>query len=347
MREHHLDYRLIVNKSTIPPGTTDEVSRRLALVLPPHSFDAAMNPEFLKQGDAVSDALKPDRVVLGVYSSRAENLLRALYAPFVKNDHPIRVMTPTEAEIVKYGANTLLAVRLSCINEFANLCDALGASIRNVLPAMTDDIRIGKHFAHPSGGYGGSCFPKDVKALVSTAEKKGTYLSVAHAADTSNERQKTILLDKINNYFPSGITGKTFAVWGLAFKAGTDDVREAPSLSLIQGLLEQGAHVTAYDPEAMNNAKTKTNLAERITYASHARDALTNADALIICTEWPEFKMPDFNFIKSTLKNPVIFDNKSIYPAEELNTKGIAYFGIGVENELAQAYHQKNHSSPL
>ncbi len=338
INKHAVEYRLLVNKSTIPPGTTDEVTRKLAHILQPNNFDVAMNPEFLKQGDAVNDSLKPDRVVIGVSSSRARSLLEALYAPFVKNDHPIRIMTPKDAELVKYYANTLLAIRLSSINEFANLCDALGANIRNILPAVTDDVRIGKYFAHPSGGYGGSCFPKDVKALIAAAEKAGIDLAVARATDTTNEYQKTTLLHKINLYFPAGITGKTFAVWGLAFKAGTDDIREAPSLAIINGLLEQKAKVQAYDPEAMHNTRTKTSIGDQITYVSRAQDALAGADALVVCTEWPEFRMPNFDFIKSVLKNPVIFDNKSIYPAEELNKKGIAYFGIGSENEIARSY---------
>jgi UDPglucose 6-dehydrogenase len=337
-----IDYRLIVNKSTVPIGTTDYVRSRLMTFLSTEKFDVAMNPEFLREGTAVDNALRPDRVVIGVRSQRAEKILQELCEPFRKNGSPIRVMKPSEAEMVKYASNFLLAARLTAINELANLADAVdpfdGINIRNVLEAIGDDKRIGREFLHPGHGYGGSCFGKDVKELIHTGEKWGVDLSVAKAVDAGNEVQKTKLYDKILLYFPKGVKDKTFAMWGLAFKAGTDDAREAPAVALAEKLLDNGAIVKAYDPEAMNFVKTKTKIGDKLIYAANDYDALNSADALIVCTEWPQFKMPDFDRIKSLIKNPVIFDGKDLYDAVEMTKKGFAYFGIGVENDIARAH---------
>lgn len=338
--------RLIVNKSTVPVGTTDAVYGRMRGRIPASlsGFDVAMNPEFLKEGDAVNDATHPDRIVIGVRSERAEKLLKALYHPFVQNGHPIIVTSPKGAELTKYGANGILATRLSFINELAVLCDQFGVNVREVLAGMTADARIGKKFAHPSGGYGGSCFPKDVKALVYAAGEAGVDLSVARATDSANDVMKTYLLDKVGLYYPEGIEGNTFAVWGLAFKSNTDDAREAPAVSIIEELLAQGAKVRAYDPQAMSFVRDKTSIGGRIVYAGNAGDALVGADALVICTEWPEFSTPDFEHIKSRLSRPVIFDNKSIFWRQEdldkMTSLGFAYFGVGVENDIARAYRK-------
>lgn len=340
MQAENITYRLVVTRSTIPVGTSDEIHKKLAKILPKESFDVAMNPEFLQEGVAVQNATHPDRVVVGVNSVRAEKILKELYDPFVKSGAPIRVMSPSEAELVKYVANTRLAVQLSFQNECAALCDVFYANIRQVLQAVTDDPRIGKKFAHPSGGYGGSCFPKDVKALVYAAKKAGADLSVAHAADVANENMKRMLLNKMMCFFGDDIVGKTFAVWGLAFKAGTDDAREAPAITIIEGLLEKGAKVRAYDPKAIDFVRNKTSIGERITYVDNAKDVLFGADALVICTEWPEFAAPDFAIVKSMIKQPVIFDNKSLFDPIKMTELGFTYFGVGVENELARSYRK-------
>lgn len=335
----NLDYRLIVNKSTVPPGTTDAVFEMLRKFVPENRFDVAMCPEFSQEGKAVENVRNPDRVVIGAHMRRARAILEEVYRPFVRRGQPVRFMTPREAEIVKYGANGLLATRLGFVNELADLCDALGANVRTVLEAVTDDERVGKKFAHPSGGYGGSCFPKDGEALVHIAGKNNVELSIMRAVNESNKRQRVVLHDKMLRYFSGSIEGVTLAVWGLAFKAGTDDVREAPSLAIIDKILNQGGFVQAYDPEAMESMK-RTVLGSKITYAANAYDALKGADALVVCTEWPEFCSPDFKKIKAALNYPVVFDNKSLYDPVELSGQGIIYFGVGVENDIARAYRK-------
>lgn len=341
VKKNVIGYRLLVIKSTVPPTTTDKVQEATSKIVSVDRLELVMNPEFLQEGIAVQNAMRPDRIVVGARSHRAREILKELFLPFTKSGAPIRVdYSPTEAELVKYVSNSRLASQLSFQNECAVLCDAFGANIRKVLDAVTDDKRIGKKFMHPSGGYGGSCFPKDVKALVYAAKNVGVDLSVAKAADTSNERMKQYLLDKIDLYFADGVVGKTFAVWGLAFKAGTDDAREAPSLTIIDGLLKRGASVKAYDPQAMNFVRHRTSIGERIAYVGDAQQALIGADALVICTEWPEFSSPDFVEIKNLVWHPVIFDNKSLFEPGLLDKLGFAYFGIGVENDLARSYRK-------
>jgi len=270
--------------------------------------------------------------------------LHELYLPFIQNGSPIITTSPKAAELIKYGSNGILAIRLSFINQMAKLCDALGVNVQDVLEGMTADKRIGKKFSYPSGGYGGSCFPKDVKALVHTGEQVGVELSLVRTTDIVNNEMKNYLLDKISLYFPKGIKDLTFAVWGLAFKSGTDDAREAPSLTIIDRLLNEGARIKAYDPEATGFVRNKTNIGDRIFYTQTADVALVGADALIICTDWPEFKNPDFESIKSKLKYPVIFDNKSLFRfpdmLEKVSNCGFAYFGVGVENDIARTYRK-------
>ena len=339
VKKNGLDYRLLVVKSTVHPMTTDRLQEKTSQIVSVNNLELAMNPEFLQEGVAVHNATHPDRIVVGAFTNRASDLLYELYKPFRKNGAPIRDdLLPREAELVKYVSNARLAVQLSFQNECAELCDSFGANIRKVLEAVTDDKRIGKKFMHPSGGYGGSCFPKDVKALVYAAKNVGVNLSVAKAADDANEHAKKVLLGKIDLYFGGNIVGKTFAVWGLAFKARTDDAREAPSIEIIEGALRRGARVRAYDPQAMDFVRRKTTIKERIEYVTDAKQALVGADALIICTEWPEFCSPDLECVKSMIKHPVIFDNKDILDLDKVTQMGFAYFGIGVENELARSY---------
>lgn len=341
MLDKSLDYRLFVIKSTVPPLTSDAVYECLSKILPANRFDVAMNPEFLAEGNALKDAILPDRVVIGVSSARAEKVLRELYAPFLRSGNPLRVVSLREAEIVKYGANGMLATKVSFYNELANLCDALGANVRRVIEAITDDVRIGKKFCHPSHGYGGSCFPKDVKALIHVGNSIGVDLSVLKSVDSTNMIQKTRLFDKMQLYF-GDLRAKHFAMWGLAFKKETDDAREAPAVDLADKLLRQGASICAYDPQAMDFARNKTILRNRVSYSNNEYSALKNADGLIVCTEWDQFGAPDFDRIAAELKNKVIFDGKSLYDPVAMTQKGFAYFGIGVENDIARSYRKSS-----
>jgi UDPglucose 6-dehydrogenase len=330
------DYLLIVTKSTVPVGTAQKVKQALQDELDKRGvsipFDVASNPEFLKEGAAIDDFLKPDRIVVGLDSPRAEELMKSLYKPFTLNGHPIIFMDITSAEMTKYAANSMLATKISFMNDIANLCEIVGADINMVRKGIGSDSRIGTKFIYPGIGYGGSCFPKDVKALISTAEEFDYELRVLKAVEAVNQDQKSVLYNKILKYYNGDIKGKTVALWGLSFKPQTDDMREAPSLVIIKKLLEAGAQVKAYDPVAMNEAKHT--LGDRIFYAEDQYEALIDADCLMLITEWPEFKVPNFNIVRKLLNEPVIFDGRNIYEPSEMKKKGFNYFCIGINTNL-------------
>ena len=327
------DYLLIVTKSTVPVGTAQKVRQALQEELDKRGvnipFDVASNPEFLKEGAAIDDFLKPDRIVVGLDSPRAEELMKSLYKPFTLNGHPIIFMDITSAEMTKYAANSMLATKISFMNDIANLCEIVGADINMVRKGIGSDSRIGNKFIYPGIGYGGSCFPKDVKALIHTAEDFDYELRVLKAVEAVNQDQKSVLYNKIMKYFKGDINGKTVAIWGLSFKPQTDDMREAPSLVIIKKLLDAGAMVKVYDPVAMKEAKHT--LGETVTYAEDQYEALIDADCLLLVTEWPEFKVPNFNIVKKLLNAPVIFDGRNIYEIEEMKRKGFDYFCIGID----------------
>lgn len=329
--ENMNDYVLMITKSTVPVGTAEKVRSTMRETLKNRKsnlkFDVASNPEFLKEGAAVDDFLRPDRIVVGVDSEKAKKVVERLYKPFTMNGHPVIFMDIVSAEMTKYTANAMLATKISFINDIANLCEILGADVNMVRKGIGSDRRIGKYFIYPGTGYGGSCFPKDVKALIKTSDDFGYSLEVLKAVEDVNERQKYILFKKAMKYFNDDIKGKTFAIWGLSFKPQTDDMREAPSLVIIKKLLEQGAKVKAYDPVAMD--ETKRILGDKIEYANDQYEALIDADALILVTEWPEFKFPNFNVMSKLLNNKVIFDGRNVYDVDELKADGYTYFGIG------------------
>lgn len=333
---HAKDYVLMVTKSTVPVGTAEKVRKvikeefdKRGVDIP---FDVASNPEFLKEGSAVNDFLKPDRIVVGTDSERAEMLMKKLYKPFTLNGHPVIFMDIVSAEMTKYAANAMLATKISFINDIANLCEVVGANVNDVRRGIGSDKRIGPYFIYPGTGYGGSCFPKDVKALIKTAEEHGYDMEVLKAVENVNQRQKSILFAKAKTFFKGDLKGKTFAVWGLSFKPNTDDMREAPSLVIIGKLLKEGARVKAYDPVAIDEAKKI--LGDSIEYVKDPYDALVDADGLFVVTEWSEFRLPSFKVIKKLLNTPVIFDGRNIYDTEELKKMGFKYFGIGVGDKL-------------
>jgi UDPglucose 6-dehydrogenase len=321
-------YKVIVNKSTVPVGTAAKV-REVVRRETTHPFSVVSNPEFLKQGAAIEDFMKPDRVVIGAEDPRAAELMKELYAPFTRTGAPIMLMDCASAELCKYAANAMLATRISFMNEVANVCEAVGADVDQVRRAVAADRRIGPSFLFPGVGYGGSCFPKDVKALLRFAAAEQYRFRILEAVEAVNEAQKLRLLRKLEQHFggPAALKGKRIAVWGLAFKPRTDDMREAPSAALIQGLLAAGATVTAYDPEAMKVARGI--FGSKVTYAENSYAALTGADALVIVTEWNEFREPDFARIKKLLRNPVIFDGRNIYNPEQMRAHGFTYSSIG------------------
>jgi len=334
-------YTVIVNKSTVPVGTAEKVTAVLAQKLDRSLFDVVSNPEFLREGVAVEDFLKPDRVVIGTSSDRAKKLMDELYQPFVRQGNPIYFMDERSSEMTKYAANAYLAMRISFMNEMANLCEKAGANVDWVRVGIGSDSRIGKRFLFPGVGYGGSCFPKDVQALAQTAREMDYDFRIVSTVMHVNELQKLILGRKIKELFGSDLSGKTFAIWGLAFKPETDDIREAPALYLIDELLEAGAQVRAFDPEAMENVKRI--YGSKVHFATDQYDALTGADALAIVTEWSEFRNPDFKRINETLKNPVIFDGRNVYALEKMEEQGFYYESIGrkvvheqIKNSLAQ-----------
>lgn len=315
--QHMTEYKVVVDKSTVPVGTADKVREALQQELTRRGLDTEFavvsNPEFLKEGAAVEDFMRPDRVVVGADDDRAVELMRELYAPFNRNHDRLMVMDIKSAELTKYAANCMLATRISFMNELANLADKLGADIEQVRMGIGSDPRIGYHFLYPGCGYGGSCFPKDVQALIKTADDIGMPLKVLKAVEDANEAQKRILLDKIKARFGADLKGKRFALWGLAFKPNTDDMRAASSRVTIQGLWEMGATVTAYDPVAMTESKRIFGDDPRISYAETPMDALKGAEALVIVTEWKEFRAPDFDAVKAALRTPAIFDGRNMY----------------------------------
>lgn len=320
------DYKVIVDKSTVPVGTAEKVQAAIAANYK-GEFDVVSNPEFLREGVAVDDFMKPDRVVVGTRSERARKVMSDLYAPFVRQGNPVIFMDEKSAELTKYAANSFLATKISFMNEIAQLCERLGADVDMVRRGIGSDERIGKRFLFPGIGYGGSCFPKDVQALIISSEEVNYDFKILKAVESVNDLQKLNLVPKIKAYFNGDLTGKHFALWGLAFKPNTDDIREAPALYLIDALLEAGATVTAFDPEAMGNVRKL--VGDKIRYAESQYAALSGADALLIATEWSEFRTPDFEMINSSLKNKVIFDGRNLFDVKYISDLGYHYESIG------------------
>lgn len=319
-------YKVIVDKSTVPVGTADKVSETIAKNAQ-CEFDVVSNPEFLREGFAVDDFMKPERIIIGSSSERATELMEKLYKPFVRSGNPIITMDEKSAELTKYAANSFLATKITFMNEIANFCEKVGADVDKVRIGMGTDSRIGKRFLFPGIGYGGSCFPKDVKALHKSGKDLNYNFNILDAVIEVNDVQKRVLIPRISQYFNNDLSGKTIAVWGLAFKPETDDIREAPSLYMIDDLLEQGANIRVFDPEAMDNVRRK--YGDRLYYASSMYDVLENSDALIISTEWSIFRTPNFNKVKKLLKNPTIFDGRNLYEIDDLKTEGFYYESIG------------------
>lgn len=329
--QHLNQYTVVITKSTVPVGTAKKVKAAIQDELDKRGlkfeFDVASNPEFLKEGNAVDDFLKPDRIVVGVESEKAEKVLKRLYKPFVLNNHPIFVMDITSSEMTKYAANSMLATKISFINEIANLCEIVGADINMVRKGIGSDSRIGNKFMYPGVGYGGSCFPKDVQALIKTAKSYDYDLKVLQAVEEVNKHQKTVLYNKIFNHFDGKLAGKTIALWGLSFKPETDDMREAPSLVLIESLLAHGAIVTAYDPIAMH--ETQRILGDKIKYCKDMYEAIIGADALAVVTEWSEFRLPNFKVMERLMNEKVLFDGRNIFDLEQIEEFGFQYHSIG------------------
>ena len=331
------DYLLVVTKSTVPVGTSkkvkaaiqDELNKRNSDI----EFDVASNPEFLKEGAAIDDFLKPDRIVVGLDSEKAEDLMKSLYKPFILNGHPLIFMDIVSAEMTKYAANSMLAAKISFINDIANLCEIVGADINEVRKGIGSDSRIGNKFIYPGIGYGGSCFPKDVQALIKTGGESNYDLRVLKAIEAVNQDQKLVIFNKIKNYFKGDLKGKTIALWGLSFKPQTDDMREAPSLLIVKKLLEAGAKVNAYDPVAMEEAK-QHHFGDTISYFEDQHEALIDADCLAILTEWPEFKFPNFKIVSKLLNFPAVFDGRNIYDKDEMKKNGFDYFCIGINTTM-------------
>ncbi len=325
--KHMTDYTVVVDKSTVPVGTAKRV-REVMRENTKCEFDVVSNPEFLKEGAAIDDFLKPDRVVIGTDSVRAAEIMDELYAPFVRTGNPIIHMDIASAELTKYAANAMLATRISFMNEIANICSRVGANIDAVRKGIGSDARIGSRFLFAGIGYGGSCFPKDVQAVISTAKELDYEFKILKAVEAVNERQKRLLVEMIQGRFGQQLGGRRFAVWGLSFKPNTDDMREAPALVVVESLLAAGAKVTAYDPEAMKEAQ-RHHFGDRIEYAQGPMAALEGADALVVITEWNEFRRPDFEAVKAALKTPTIFDGRNIYPRATLEKLGFTYYGVG------------------
>ena len=320
------DYKVIVDKSTVPVGTAEKVHAVIAKNAQV-DFAVVSNPEFLREGFAVTDFMKPDRVVIGTRDERARKVMESLYRPFVRQGNPIYFMDEKSAELTKYAANSFLATKITFMNEVANFCELVGADVDQVRVGIGSDSRIGKRFLFPGIGYGGSCFPKDVKALVKSGEDLNFKFEILSSVLKVNQEQKTILFPKIKNFFRGDLSGKKIAVWGLAFKPDTDDIREAPALFMIEALLDAGANISAYDPEAMPNVKNS--LGAKIDYAADEYSALSGADALLICTEWGIFRNPDFTRMKSLMKDAVLFDGRNLFEIGEMNDKGFYYCSIG------------------
>lgn len=321
------DYKVIVGKSTVPVGTAEKVEAILQQKLDPSLYDVVSNPEFLREGFAVEDFMKPDRVVIGTDSEKARNLLQKLYAPFVRQGNPIIFMSRRSSELTKYAANSYLATRITFMNEMANLSEKLGANVDDVRRGMATDSRIGPKFLYPGIGYGGSCFPKDVKALCQTADQNGYPLRLLNSVEEVNERQKTVLVDKMDTYYDGEMQGKKFAIWGLAFKPNTDDIREAPAIVIMRQLLDKGAELSVYDPEAMSNIRAL--FGDKIHYAADQYEALEAAEALVVCTEWSIFRSPNFDKMKELMNHHVIFDGRNIFDYSVSEVYGFHYESIG------------------
>lgn len=328
---HMENYLVVVTKSTVPVGTARKVKaaieEELAFRERRIDFDVASNPEFLKEGAAIKDFMSPDRVVVGVESRRARDLMTRLYSPFMLNNFRVLFTDIPSAEMIKYAANSMLATRISFMNDIANLCERVGADVNMVRKGIGTDSRIGSKFLYPGCGYGGSCFPKDVKALIRTAERHGCTMKVLQAVEEVNETQKTVLFNKLNAYYKGELRGKTVALWGLAFKAETDDMREATSLVTISRLLEAGCRVRVFDPVAMNECKRR--MGDAVAYARDIYDAALGADALLLLTEWKQFRLPSWEVVRRSMNNPVVFDGRNIYDPEEMRRFGFSYFSIG------------------
>lgn len=325
------DYLVVITKSTVPVGTAEKVRGAVASALDKRSasfsFDVASNPEFLKEGAAIEDFMKPDRIVVGIDSERAREMMARVYRPFTLNGHPVIFMDIPSAEMTKYAANAMLATKISFMNDIANLCERMGADVNQVRKGIGSDPRIGNKFIYPGIGYGGSCFPKDVKALASTGRENGHTMRILEAVEAVNDAQKSVLFNKINAYFGGDLQGKTIAFWGLSFKPNTDDMREAPSVVIANLLLNAGAHVRAYDPVAMEEAKHQ--LGDRITYCADEMEAVRGADALALITEWAEFRVPDWSAVANEMNGKVLFDGRNLYRREIVGEVGFDYFGIG------------------
>ena len=329
----HMNHPLVVvTKSTVPVTTAEKVRKAVQASLDKRGakidFYVASNPEFLKEGAAIEDFMKPDRIVVGTDRKEAEEIMRKLYKPFLMNGHPIIMMDIPSAEMTKYAANAMLATKISFMNDVANLCEIMGADVNMVRKGIGSDTRIGTKFIYPGVGYGGSCFPKDVKALIKTAKENGYNMRILNSVEDVNEAQKEVLFNKVKSHFNGDLKGKKFALWGLSFKPKTDDMREAPSLVIIEKLLKEGASVVAYDPVAMHEAQRS--LGDKIAYSNEMYATLDGADALLIITEWPEFRVPDFNELNKRLKNKVMFDGRNIFDPAEMKKMGYSYYCIGV-----------------
>ncbi|HEY8539832.1 MAG TPA: UDP-glucose/GDP-mannose dehydrogenase family protein, partial [Steroidobacteraceae bacterium] len=333
------EYRVVVTKSTVPVGTADKVKAKIDATLKERGvsveFDVVSNPEFLKEGAAINDFMKPDRIIVGTDNPRTAELLKALYDPFTRNRERMIVMDVRSSELTKYAANAMLATKISFMNELANLAERMGADIEKVRLGIGSDPRIGYHFIYPGCGYGGSCFPKDVQALARSAKEYSFNAELLAAVESVNKRQKGVLYERIKRYFNGDLAGKTIALWGLAFKPNTDDMREAPSRTLMESLWKEGAKVRAYDPVARDEARRIYGDRPELILASSAMDALKGADALAIVTEWQEFRSPDFELIKRELRNPVIFDGRNIYDPNFVKRFGLSYYGIGRGDSVA------------
>jgi UDPglucose 6-dehydrogenase len=331
--ENMSDYKIVVDKSTVPVGTADKVKAAIHTVLDGRQasieFDVVSNPEFLKEGSALDDFMKPDRIIIGTDNPRTAELLKALYGPFNRSRERVITMDIRSAELTKYAANAMLATKISFMNELANLAERLGADIEQVRHGIGSDSRIGYSFIYPGCGYGGSCFPKDVKALERTAQEMGYHAELLSAVENVNDRQKHRLFEKISGHYPNGIQGKTFALWGLAFKPNTDDMREAPSRVLLEALIAAGATVKAYDPEAMHEAQRLYGNLDGLVYSATQAETLVGADALVIVTEWKQFRSPDFDALNQQLKDQVIFDGRNMYEPQIVKQYGLQYYAIG------------------
>lgn len=322
-------YKVIVNKSTVPVGTADNV-RKVIAAQTSHEFDVVSNPEFLKEGAAVNDFMKPDRIVVGTRSPKALAMMQDLYAPFIRTGNPFIIMDERSSELTKYASNSFLATKVSFMNEMANLCELVGADVDLVRKGMGTDPRIGMQFLFAGVGYGGSCFPKDVAALLKTSSTVGYKLKIVRAAEDANKEQKRVIVKKIKRHFKSRLKGKTIALWGLAFKPNTDDIREAPALQIIDALLKEGVKLRVHDPEAME--ETRRRIGNKVEYFANNYDALKDADGLVVVTEWNEFRRPDFARMKSLMRVPVVFDGRNIYDPAKLREQGFIYYGIGRSN---------------